>query len=101
MTGGHEEFKEYEVDLNADCLCGCMALGRFHKIYRFPNDYGASVVSSSNKNAGQESVYKIVLLKFTSNETYDMENVPGTDSSTVVCADWGEAATALRTIEEL
>ena len=34
---GKTEFKQYVVDLNADCKCGCMEGDRFHEIYRFPN----------------------------------------------------------------
>ena len=38
-------YERYEIDLNAKCVCGCMEGNRLHKIYRFPNNYGASVVS--------------------------------------------------------
>ncbi len=62
MTG---KFARYEIDLNAKCVCGCMEGDRVHKIYRFPNDYGASVVSGRKEN-GRVGQYRMFVLHFES-----------------------------------
>ena len=81
------EYDEYVVDLNADCKCGCMDTGRFHKIYHFPNDYGASVVGSRNI-PGEARSYRIMLLQFSSFEDYENIALPGFDSKVIDCDDW-------------
>jgi len=58
-------FARYEIDLNAKCVCGCMEGDRVHKIYRFPNDYGASVVSG-RKVDGKVGQYRMFVLRFES-----------------------------------
>ncbi len=81
------EFDEYMVDLNADCKCGCMDAGRFHKIYRFPNNLGASVVGNRVK-PNEERTYKVMLLKFSGPETYESVSVEGFDSRVIECQNW-------------
>ena len=57
--------EQYEIDLNAKCVCGCMEGNRIHKIYRFPNDMGASVVSGP-KGASGAGRYRMFVLRFLS-----------------------------------
>jgi hypothetical protein len=59
------KFSRYEIDLNAKCVCGCMEGDRVHKIYRFPNGYGASVVSG-RKVDGRVGQYRMFVLHFES-----------------------------------
>jgi hypothetical protein len=92
----HSRFDKYIVDLNADCLCGCMDIGRYHKIFKFPNGYGASVISGSKLQG--DSGYKVLTLRFTADMEYEVVNVPGTGTSIAMCADWDAA---LRTLELL
>ena len=85
------DFDPYVIDLNAKCPCGCMEGDRFHKIYRFPNDYGASVVSSPKGDAKKKGGYRMMVIHFDSPApehmwTLDDEN-PIFDSI-VDCTDW-------------
>lgn len=88
------EYEEYVVDLNAHCKCGCMDVGRFHKIFRFPNGYGASVISNP-KGGPDEGGYTALLLRFTGPEDYEAEELPGFGGSTVMCGSWAEAVGVL------
>ncbi len=85
------EFDEYVIDLNANCPCGCMDGDRFHNIYRFPNDHGASVVSSPKNDDRNKGGYRIMLIRYDSPApehmwTLDDENPIG--PSIIDCRDW-------------
>ena len=95
------EFEEYIVDLNADCICGCMYGDRFHKIYRFPNNYGASVTSNPKKEGFAEKGYRILLLKFSSASDYRVVTTPMFDSSILECDTWEQAVGMMKKIKEL
>lgn len=60
------DFEPFVIDLNARCTCGCMDGDRFHKVYRFPNDHGASVVSKPKSDQERSEGYNILLLQFLS-----------------------------------
>lgn len=95
------EFDEYVVDLNADCHCGCMETGRFHKIYHFPNDYGASVIGNRVKPGDEDTrSYRVMLLEFSDPETYENVEVPGFDRKVVDCDDWKSAVQILEKVRE-
>jgi hypothetical protein len=103
MTCGHKEhdgseFEEYEVDLLSDCLCGCMEVGRFHKIYRFPNGYGASVLSASKKDPNS-SGYKALIIKFLDERDFETVDVLG--ESTIICPDWCSVADVLKRLRAI
>lgn len=89
------DFDEYVVDLNADCKCGCMDVGRFHKIYHFPNDLGASVVGDRTRPGSETRSYKVMLLRFSGPETYENVAVAPYDERVVDCGDWDEVAKVL------
>ena len=98
-------FARYEIDLNAKCVCGCMEGDRVHKIYRFPNDYGASVVSG-RKVDGRVGQYRMFVLHFESpapehcwEVTSDNPVSAGTD--TLECGDWDQVETVLQRIFSL
>jgi len=95
------EFEEYVVDLNADCVCGCMYGDRFHKIFRFPNGYGASVVSNPKKEGFAETGYRILLIRFNSGTDYRVVTAPMFDKSVLECDTWDQAAGTLGKIKEL
>ncbi|MDR1690722.1 MAG: hypothetical protein LBR42_02605 [Candidatus Methanoplasma sp.] len=95
------EFGEYVVDLNADCVCGCMDGDRFHKIFHFPNDYGASVVSNPKKEGFAERGYRILLIRFSNETEYRVVTAPMFDKSILECDTWDEALDALKKIKEL
>jgi hypothetical protein len=86
------EFDKYEIDLNAKCVCGCMEGNRVHKIYRFPNDMGASVVSGP-KNAPSSARFRMYVLRFLTGPPENSWEIacdtPLTDD-TIDCADWSE-----------
>lgn len=94
------EFDEYVVDLNVDCKCGCMDVGRFHKIYHFPNDLGASVVGNRVK-PNEERAYKVMLLKFSGPETYENVSVEGFDSRVIDCKNWKMTTDVLSRLKSL
>jgi hypothetical protein len=95
------DYEEYVVDLNADCICGCMYGDRFHKIYRFPNHYGASVVSNPKRPGFSEKGYRIMLLRFSSPADYKVVTMPVFDSSVLECDTWEQTAVSLKKIKEL
>ena len=95
------EFEEYIVDLNADCVCGCMYGDRFHKIFRFPNGYGASVTSNPKKEGFAEKGYRIMLIQFSSGADYKVVTAPVLDSSALECDTWEQAAGTLRKIKDM
>jgi len=95
------EFEEFVVDLNADCICGCMYGDRFHKIFHFPNDYGASVVSAPKKEGFAEKGYRILLIKFSSATDYRVVTEPIFDSSTLECDSWEQTVETLKKIKGL
>lgn len=95
------EFKEYIVDLNADCVCGCMKGDRFHKIFHFPNDYGASVVNNPKKEGFNRKGYRVLILKFSGYDTYSVVNMPLLDTSLLECEDWNGVVRALTQIKDL
>jgi hypothetical protein len=76
-----------------------MEVGRFHKIYRFPNGYGASVLSANKKEAAGS--YKTLIVKFTGERDYEITVPPGWDSETVFCADSRSVSELLKMIKEL
>lgn len=93
------EYDEYVVDLNADCKCGCMDLHRFHKIYHFPNDYGASVIGGRPHT--DDHSYRVMLIKFSSAEEYDVMTPPGFDKDVIDCPDWDSAASILAKVKAI
>jgi len=95
------EFEEYVVDLNADCICGCMYGDRFHKIYHFPNDYGASVVSNPKKDGFAEKGYRILLIRFSSPTDYAIVTTPIFDSNVLECDTWEQTTASLGKIKNL
>lgn len=95
------EYDEYVVDLNADCKCGCMDCGRFHNIYHFPNDWGASVVDSPKKSGFIEGSYEILVIKFSCFEDFTPVNLPGTDAKVVECETWKDVVKTLTDIKEI
>ena len=95
------EFEEYVVDLNADCMCGCMDVGRFHKIFHFPNGYGASVVNNPQKPGFNKEGYRVMILKFSSATEYKVVTAPMFDNDIVNCTTWDEAVRSLQKIKDL
>jgi hypothetical protein len=95
------EYEEYIVDLNADCVCGCMDTDRFHKIFHFPNGYGASVVSNPKKKGFAEKGYRVLLIKFSSETEYRVLTIPTFDSSIQECDTWERVAFLLKKIKEI
>ena len=94
------EYEEYVVDLNADCKCGCMEGDRFHKIFRFPNGYGASVVNNPKlKGFGNEG-YRVLTIHFTGDEDFDIVEMPIFDSDTIDCGSWEEAVRTMTSIKD-
>ncbi|MCL2890339.1 MAG: hypothetical protein FWF40_00420 [Methanomassiliicoccaceae archaeon] len=97
------EFEEYIVDLNADCLCGCMEGDRFHKIFHFPNDYGASVVANPKKAGFAKKGYRVLLLRFSGRgpNDYSVVTAPVFDSGILECETWEQTAETLKKIKGL
>jgi len=95
------EYEEFIVDLNADCVCGCMDGDRFHKIFRFPNGYGASVVATPKKEGFAKGGYRILILKFSSDTDYKIVTMPVFDSGVLECGSWEQTVSSLGKIKDL
>jgi hypothetical protein len=74
---------------------------RFHKIFRFPNGYGASVVANPKKPGFSKKGYRVLLLRFSSAADYKVITMPMFDSGVLECETWTQAAEALNKIKEL
>ncbi|GEM_PF-679502 len=98
--GEQMDLEQFEIDLNARCVCGCMEGGRFHKIYRFDNGYGASVVGNPRMEGFDSDGYQVMFLKFTGDE-YSVEEPPGMGSKTVNVGSWEDALRLLMRLSEL
>ena len=98
---GKTEFKQYVVDLNADCKCGCMEGDRFHEIYRFPNGYGASVVNNPKMNGFNDEGFRILPLKFSGDEDYTVIMLPQFEQDELDCKSWEVAVKSLERIKNL
>jgi len=97
-------FDRYEIDLNAKCVCGCMEGNRVHKIYRFPNNLGASVVSGPKQRTGSMGNFRMYVLRFESSPPDNCweiaRDTPVTDN-VVECEDWDQVEVSLAMVFEL
>jgi hypothetical protein len=97
-------YERYEIDLNAKCVCGCMEGNRLHKIYRFPNNYGASVVSGPKQRSGGMGNFRMYVLRFESSPPDNCwelaKDTPITDD-VVECDDWKQVEASLSKVFEL
>ena len=97
-------FDRYEIDLNAKCVCGCMEGNRVHKIYRFPNNYWASVVSAPKQRTGGMGNFRMYVLRFESSppdHCWEIaKDTPVTDD-VVECEDWKRVEVSLAKVFEL
>ena len=92
-------FHEYEVDLNADCKCGCMEGDRFHKTYRFENDYGASVVNNPKLKGFSKEGFRILVIKY-DGDSYEIDNSIKLKNK-LDCNSWDEVVVTLNEIKSL
>lgn len=98
------DLERYTVDLNARCVCGCMEGDRIHKIYRFPNDYGASVVSAPRADLAARGTFRLFILHFETpapENEYEISRDTGLTDDHIVCRDWADAESWLRRVFEL
>lgn len=95
------EYEEYVVDLNADCKCGCMEGDRFHKIFHFPNGYGASVVNNPKLKGFNSEGYRVLPIRFSGEEDYETVMLFDFTQEDLDCKSWGDAVRTLTRIKEL
>jgi len=74
---------------------------RFHKIYRFPNGYGASVVNNPKKPGFEQNGYRILVMRFTGGDEYVMVREPIFDSDILECGTWDDTVRSLGMIMDL
>lgn len=86
-------FEGYEIDLNAKCTCGCMEGKRIHKIYRFPNGVGASVVATPKSQGFEEGGFRILVIHF---DSPPPDNSYCVEGEVMECRDWGMVEEGLR-----
>lgn len=79
------DYSKYEIDLNARCTCGCMEGKRIHKIYRFPNEMGASVVATPKFEGFKEGGFRILVIHF---ENPPPDNSYCVEDEVIECKDW-------------
>lgn len=98
------DYDEYKVDLNARCVCGCMEGDRIHDIYRFPNDYGASVVSAPKADRAASGTFHVYILHYDSpapEHSYEIaKDTPLTDDY-AVCRGQAEVLELLGKVWDL
>jgi hypothetical protein len=97
------DFEKFKVEMNVRCVCGCMDGKRFHKVYRFPNDYGASVVSNPKSEGYVSGGYRVLLVRFVT-PLPDNDYIVDTDApidSVVECGDWAEVEASLAKVLSL
>ncbi|QLH74060.1 MAG: hypothetical protein HPY73_00390 [Methanomassiliicoccales archaeon] len=77
---------------------------RIHKIYRFPNDYGASVVNNPEGLHLFSGAFRMYVLRYTSPPPENCweiaDDTPITDG-TLELKDWGEVESVLKRIMAL
>lgn len=93
--GDWMEYDEYIVDLNADCKCGCRDLHRFHNIYHFPNDLGASVIANPKQEGFADAGYRVMIIRFDDAETYSPETPEGYDGYVIESDSWDDVVRIL------
>jgi hypothetical protein len=101
IGGVHLDFERYTIDLNAKCTCGCMEGKRIHKIYRFPNDYGASVVASPKLGSFKQGGFRVLVIHFESGppeNEYCVDRTTTITSDTLECNDWNAVEDGLVSI---
>lgn len=79
------DFTDFEIDLNAKCSCGCMEGKRIHKIFRFDNGFGASVVATPRSAGFREGEFRILVIRFDSPRP---DNSYCVEDEVIECADW-------------
>jgi hypothetical protein len=92
------EYQSFEIDLNAKCVCGCMDGNRLHKIYRFPNNYGASVVSGPKQKAGGMGNFRMYVLRFESSppdNCWEIAKDTPITGDVIECNDWADVESSL------
>ncbi len=87
------DYSRYEIDLNAKCTCGCMEGKRIHKIYRFPNEVGASVVATPKSEGFTEGGFRILVIHF---ESPSPDNSYCVEDEVMECKDWNMVEDSLR-----
>lgn len=98
------KFDEYVIDLNADCTCGCMKGDRFHNIYRFPNNHGASVVSSPKNDTKNRGGYRVMLIRYDSpapEHMWTLDDDSPLGDSIIDCKNWEAVLVFLRKLFDL
>jgi hypothetical protein len=78
-----------------------MDTDRFHKIFHFPNNYGASVVGNPKKEGFAEKGFRILLIKFSSLTDFKVVTMPMFDSSVLECDTWADAVESMKKIKDL
>jgi len=79
-----EELERFRVDVGYCKSCLGMQGGREQRVYRFPNGYGASLISAPR--LGGPDRWTIMALRFDGDE-YVTVNVPGIENGAAVHED--------------
>jgi len=88
-----EDLKRFRVDVGYCKSCLGMQGGREQRVYRFPNGYGASLISAPR--LGGPERWTIMSLRFEGDE-YVTVNVPGIENGTT--SDWSASLHMLNVI---
>ena len=73
---------------------------RFHKIFHFPNDYGASVVNNPKLKGYNNEGYRVLTIQFDSPEDYSVVDMPIFEKSTVDCKTWEDTVKVMTQIKD-
>lgn len=91
-----EDLDEFLVDDGYCQACLDLQGGRVQKVYRFPNGYGASLISSPR--LGKAPTWTIMALRFL-DDGYEPTDVPGVVNGST--SDWTASQEKLRAIWRL
>lgn len=90
---GVMDLEEYRVDLGYCKACLGIQGGREQRIYRFPNGYGASLISSPR--LGGPAKWTLMALRFDGDE-YDVFDIPEVVNGRI--CEWKECISVLGAI---
>lgn len=88
-----EDLQRFRVDAGYCEACLGMQGGREQRMYRFPNGYGASLISAPR--LGGPERWTIMAVRF-DGEEYEAVEIPGVPNGTT--SDWGTLRKMLDTI---
>lgn len=87
----YKEFLKYEEDI----------FGGLHKVFKFPNNYGASVVQNDYSYGGKKGLWEIAVIYFIDVDQWDIDYSTPITSDVLGCLTDEEVCETLERIKNL